>query len=722
MKRNARVILSTAILALLSALSCLLCKGALESLVDKKASSWATDHPTLYTSELTQDQKAALLSSLSDYSNGHQLLCVSTARQTQQSGASIYTFGVLGSAQGYECLDQPFAVLGSPIVSAPVVQSVMNADEGSYAGFGNDASKRVATLPSIRAGAYFRVQRISSADDFGDACVIYGLDGTEFQELLSEVASASGVDAQSLTARMTGSARVPGLLYASSIAAFLLLGLVYCLCLVTWSLMDLKELGVYLMLGWSKKDFVASRLHPHAKCLMAIVPVGLAGTWLSLDGFAPNPQLGLYAVVTMVPSLVVALVSMAIAAVPLLGSRPVDAIAGRYSRKGFYALCMVVFVLCVCALFGGCIYMDQPLAMYKDLAQAKSIWSDYQDWYVMQEYAEAGQRYTGNTNALQAATYQWYASHQDEDGVYLAKTSYISENTIRAYSDGSADVPPFWYLAASPTYLRRVGIDVSDEDVRKAHEGVRVYLLPDSMGADDVQEMQQLLQAKDKPFDSDIVTRFMSDQRFEFLRYDGSRQLFTWAADSQQPATASGFVICVVTAENMVPFESESLGAMGLDNCYVKLSPDAASRLLDDDGVAELGDGPFGAKFATVTNYIEGIQKSLSDVFALFSVVIAMLVVTIAILVACLVEVVNRTNAQEMAVRCMLGFGVWDSYKAQLLSVSLVMLAGMLLCLVVRCRLGVLLGAAVLVACDAMIWGVARRRSVGVVLEQLTKE
>ncbi len=61
------------------------------------------------------------------------------------------------------------------------------------------------------------------------------------------------------------------------------------------------------------------------------------------------------------------------------------------------------------------------------------------------------------------------------------------------YSGTDTTLEPFWYLAASPSYLKQVGADVPAELVDKAEQGTRVYLLPNSLGATQTEQKRNLL-------------------------------------------------------------------------------------------------------------------------------------------------------------------------------------------------------------------------------------
>ncbi len=277
-------------------------------------------------------------------------------------------------------------------------------------------------------------------------------------------------------------------------------------------------------------------------------------------------------------------------------------------------------------------------------------------------------------------------------------------------------------MKASPSYLRQIGIEVSDTDVALAESGVRVYLLPKSLDAAQADATQRCLAASDRPFDSNITTRFTEDPQRRFSTYDGSRQLFTWSTDAEQPVTADNFVIAVITANNMGPTEAESLIAAGLENDYVKLDERGGSELLDDKGTAPLGEGSLGARFATVAHYIDGLQKNLEDLFALFSIVMLMMVATIAVMIVCLINIVNQMSAREIGVKYVLGFGMWELYKREVLFVNVATLAGILVCVAFRSSAGMIVGAALLVVSNFVIFDVMRRKSAGVVLELVSEE
>ena len=132
--------------------------------------------------------------------------------------------------------------------------------------------------------------------------------------------------------------------------------------------------------------------------------------------------------------------------------------------------------------------------------------------------------------------------------------------------------------------------------------------------------------------------------------------------------------------------------------------------------------GSVSARFATVGNYIDGLQKTLEELFALFSTVLAVLVVTVSVMVACLVDVVNRVSAREISVKYVLGFGVWDLYRREVLFVTVTALLGVGVSSLFGSAAGVLVGVALLAISNLVIAVVSRKGSAAVVLETVSKE
>ena len=105
-----------------------------------------------------------------------------------------------------------------------------------------------------------------------------------------------------------------------------------------------------------------------------------------------------------------------------------------------------------------------------------------------------------------------------------------------------------------------------------------------------------------------------------------------------------------------------------------------------------------------------------------FSAVLLMMIATIAVMIVCLITVVSRTNAREIGVKYALGFSTWAMYKKEILFVDLATLGGILTCTALKSSAGVLVGTALLVISNFVIFGIVRRKSAAVMLETVSKE
>ena len=226
----------------------------------------------------------------------------------------------------------------------------------------------------------------------------------------------------------------------------------------------------------------------------------------------------------------------------------------------------------------------------------------------------------------------------------------------------------------------------------------------------------------DKIFESDIVTPYMQNPSSEFIEYDASGGFFTWSTNIDSPSISTNVVIKVVTSNNMVPTESESLVATGLDNSYIKLSPEAAANLLDSSGVVELSDDGFGTQFSSIESFIKDYRKSLQELFLLFGVVIVLMFAAITVIQISMISIVQRLHERKIAVECMLGFGIYKQYINIFLVVNLIALVGTLCMIVIGSTLGIIMGCLMLLISNLTISISANRSTMRIVLENLSKE
>ena len=322
---------SLLIIVLLGVTSVICTKGVFEGLASRRVDGWLSDQPTIFTSQLTDGQKDGLVAELRNLAGDGSFTAISVDKEALQSGATLYTFSVLPASVDGEAVVDPLVILGTTLIDNTLITEVSSGGPDSYAGYGNDVFSRVSDLPSIRSGVYLRVDRMDAGDDLGSSCALLNLEGGDFQSLVDRLSLAIGVAPETLTTEMSGSTSGLGLIYLFCAGAFALLSLVLCLLMVTHSLLELKTLGVHLLLGWSKADFASELLSSQALQILALIPIGLVGAFAALDGFTINAAFVGLALASVLPAVVVALIAAAVAVAPLILARPVEAIHGRYS-------------------------------------------------------------------------------------------------------------------------------------------------------------------------------------------------------------------------------------------------------------------------------------------------------------------------------------------------------------------------------------------------------
>ena len=711
MKRAYRFIVSI-IVVLIALSSFLVGKGFLEIFISREFDAWLSNQPQIYTSQMSNETKETFVSVVRSYAQTHKMILITKKTESITEGPRILTVGVLSSQGNKANSFNSFDVLGTQVINGQKINELLEHSPESYLGYGMDANNKVGDLPYVLGSVYFKLDQITPGYNLGNSCAVLGLSPEEFDELVSQISEATGLHKEKFITNYSGSAVEIGLFYYVAGVTFIILSISFCLLTYYNSLQELKKLGVHVMLGWSKSDYVVH--HYFFYCILAAILLPLTFIWTTINcsGFNITGSFLLFIFATAVPSILVVVVSVLISAAPLLSIRPVDAILGR----------AIIYALCCVVVFAGSTYMDAPITMYSNLLSTQENWSIYKDWYIVRNHVVQGNFFNGRPMDKSKELFDWYKDHEHDKGVYIAHVNHIGEATLNAYGINSAILKPFDVLIASPSYLKEIGVALTDEQVKKAENGTRIYLVPRSYSEEQKSLLRELVSRSDKIFESDIVTPYMQNPSSEFIEYDASGGFFTWSTSIDSPSISTNIVIKVVTSNNMIPSESESLVATGLDNSYIKLSPEAASSLLDSSGIVELSDDGFGTQFNSIESFIKDYRKSLQELFLLFGVVIVLMFVAITVIQISMISIVQRLNERKIAVECMLGFGIYKQYINIFLLVNLIAFVGTLCMIVIGSTLGIIMGCLMLLISNLTISISANRSTMRIVLENLSKE
>ncbi len=192
------------------------------------------------------------------------------------------------------------------------------------------------------------------------------------------------------------------------------------------------------------------------------------------------------------------------------------------------------------------------------------------NYYTLSEFL-----WTDDFNEFYKDSYDWYKSIENENGVYLANTDYYSNEILQVWKENKIydSVPDkaFWYYTVSPSYLKQMQINLSEENLKAAINGTRLYLIPDTFTQNEIEQFSAYIKedALKNAQTSTIKTTFTDKQEIRLISYTPSGSYFTFPSEKGQSVTAKEPIIYVCTSANMKFYESESLIATGVDS-YIK--------------------------------------------------------------------------------------------------------------------------------------------------------
>ena len=216
------------------------------------------------------------------------------------------------------------------------------------------------------------------------------------------------------------------------------------------------------------------------------------------------------------------------------------------------------------------------------------------EYYVIDHFniKEEGDAFRDAFRSLTCSTYQWYRTIENQEGVYIVHYDYYSAELMQEWKKNGIykTVPEedLHYLCASLNYLEDCGLELTEEEKTLVKDGVRLYLLPDTLTDEETETMKAFL-TEDALFGIDgetlIDTTFNHDRRIEFRTYSHHEAL-----DTLGSGEVTDPVIYAAGCQNMTFFESESLIATGKKDGYIKLSAEAYRKCAGKNLPDELKD------------------------------------------------------------------------------------------------------------------------------------
>ncbi|WEG08865.1 hypothetical protein PU630_16735 [Microbacterium horticulturae] len=635
---------------------------------------------SIYLYGVSEDRADSVLSVLGRFADGDGRAVVRVDHQTSNvdGGLSALRIGVIANPRTPpSALDLRF--LGTSLVDTPTISKLLTSKPTKSVGLDANARDVIATIPELAFAPRLSVVNLSHMIDtsgtINGTYRVVGADATQVNELLTSLADLTGQTPKSMLAPLHGqetdSGLIPSILLGCLIAASILL----LLLLVFEALRSFPVLGVHLLLGKSNWGFAVKMFRSALLTAVATAVLSFLLTIVLAHGYQLNGALMAAAWSCAVAGTVPVLVCIAIAICVITSTKPVNAILGRYSKKILLWTLSGLYLAAVAGFAFMLVYIDGPIKEVGKLANVSHTWSTVENQEILYQLSPGndGASMSGQSTQLAKDFYDWYSSIADKPGVSLTNTVHYDRSTLDQWSGIYASVPeqPFWYIAASPSSLAEQGFDVSPEILARAEQGERVFLLPDTWTGTATTAMQEWLTEDSHPkYEPSIRTEYFNEEKVVFEDYSPKTPLFSWTTDTSLPPTVTDPVILISTPANMIPFESESLYAVGLDNSYIKLSTAAAHEYTSSQYLAEYHLDDNKVEFLPVSQFIAGLTKTIQATLQLFGGVIVFLFLLISVALIALLRLFSNTYRESLVVKRMLGYALMQLFAPAILVIG----------------------------------------------------
>ena len=603
---------------------------------------------------------------------------------TDTHGAG-FVVGILGDVDALG-EQSTYTFLGQKVFDAQLLEELMtNEDRSKTIGVDISSLDSLAEIPQFRFGTSVVIRNLDNLVErtgtVNGEYRIVGLDVDEEEAFFAGLSEASGASAESFHKQLSGSYSIPSLYRVILLGLFIANSILLLAVLAITVVQLLPIMGRLLLLGWSRAQCVWQALKPiAATAFVSIILfpvfgyVWANGTVNSLTYYSTMVGAGIL-------SFGITLLLMGIASIIAFSLTPIAAIRNRIPKKLLLAGTFVLYSLSSVAVVGVSIGIDEPMDEVSTNVQIIQAWDSVSDEYILSNNSigEDSASFSMQSKKYHQDFYNWYSSIADKEGVTVINTAWYSRWQFQEmYAAGAYEHVPsedHWYFAASPSYLERVGVQVDADVLEQARAGVRVYLLPDTLGDDERANVEAWLRedATSSFEDDDIPTIFNEKQEFLFVTYTNDTPLFTWSVDMSQDMYTRAPLIYLATPENMRFFESESLIGQDLGSSYIKLTREAAEKYTTPGYLRQFDLDDNNLVFLSVREHVDGLQKTLWTTIEWFGGVL--LGVTLLMLASLFMglSLFRYAYSERISVRRFMGESLMSVYRPLFIAIAVVL-------------------------------------------------
>lgn len=651
---------------------------------------------TVYLQKLTEEQSQDVFNYFLEQSDLSIWTKRSESSDTGEGLNRIY-IDILGSSAGFS----DFESTGKIVVSQQQFADLLSHSDNSMTiGLDKGSNNMLYELPDLLFSTPVVIERLDytfqNTNTINGIYHINGLhDAVSRDNFLLHLSKMSGISVEDLTKESFGSSTdqgIWGIILAISILvnAFILL-ILFLICV----LQSFKHFGTLILLGWDRKELWSAFFKNSLLFSIYTIPIISLCSWLlsGWSSFGLSSFILVFAGVSL--SVLLLLLIFIIPTIIVYSVSPLAAIHKRLPMKPLMVTCLLFYTLVAGLLIAVSYSLDAPMNQFIDNMKISREWKNVEDMYVISGFVEGDDvgTYAGTTNSLERSMYNFYQRISELPGVYIAQGKFLNQESLDTVYGTYQHVPkkPFWYLKFSYNYLQDLGISLSDEELLEMRNGTRLYLLPNTLNTEELEEMKAYLQESVTIKPGDLQTNFTENPKFMFKVYQPSRPIFTWSDSISYGTTSENPVIFVSTPENLYFMESANLvvsGYNGLLKIRDKETMEQVVSVLETE-FPDLTDNRLS--FTTVKNFINGLQKDLSYTFYLFGTIIAIIIITMMAIFWSFVLMYRLLFEEKLYVQYFMGFSPWKRYIGVLSLIISFSVMELIVSILVGSKLGIVM-------------------------------
>ncbi|MGY3778921.1 hypothetical protein [Isobaculum melis] len=616
-------------------------------------------------------------------------------RQTPQSTSNgndsinVQIGGLVDNAPALEFLGN--TIIDSSDLHRLLTSENRNATIGMNIG-SKDTIKELQT-PLFGVSIYFSKLSTSLDDTLLGNYVLVGLNSEQQAEFISKLSEVTSISKNDLLFPQSGYTIDSGLVgIVLSIGLFLTV-LILGILVVSYTLASIKEIGSLALLGWGKVQILNQLFSPIFWFSLYLIPVSMV---VSLTFYSFNLNILRYSLTAGIINTFIVLIILGISSFILFTINSLNAIKGILPKKILYLFVAFLYLLSSLGLLVVSYALDAPIQQVAQNKRLLSAWSNVGEYETLKTVfpGENQTSIAGLSDQLDHEMYNWYQSMENNPGVYYITSQYYDEKilfTLKESANQSVPNSPFTLITASPNYVQDHNINIPERDIEKANQGIRVFLIPNHWSDKQVETAKKWLSEEvlSELIDSSFENEFYKNKNIEFIKYDMTSDVFTWATQKEEPTFTKEAIISIVTTANMTPFDAGNLRANVLTGPLKFKSKKIMTENTKHLSKYDLDDNDL--EFTPVTKFVDGLQKQLTQTIAFFGSVIAFIVIIIMLILVSMAFIFSIVNGRTIFVKEIIGFSSTMIYKNVMLFVLIMGLIELLITLLLKATLGMIL-------------------------------